>query len=60
MTEQTSPTLILTVKKSKVKFDGDFAVIDVGLTVEEFIISLIKYESSPHKAIGVIKEEESE
>ena len=57
MTEQTSPNLILTVKKDKVKFDGDFAVVDVGLTVEEFIKAALEFATSPHKAIAVMKEE---
>lgn len=58
MTEQTSPNLILTVEKDKVKFDGDFAVVDVGLTVEEFVRLILEYASSPHEAISVMKEEE--
>lgn len=48
MTEQTSPNLILTVKKDRVKFDGDFAVIDVGLTVEEFVRVLLEFATSPY------------
>lgn len=58
MTEQTSPNLILTLKKDKVKFDGEYAIVDTGLNVEEFIISILKYESSPREAMAVMKEGE--
>ena len=58
MTDQTSPNLVLTVKKEKVKFDGEFAVVDVGLTVEEFVELILEYASSPHETMAVMKEEE--
>lgn len=54
--QQTSPNLILTVKKNKVKFDGDFAVVDVGLTVEEFIKAVLEFATSPQEAMAVMKE----
>lgn len=57
MTKQTSPNLIITVDKSKVKFDGDFAVIDVGLTLEEFIRVALGFASAPHETMAVKKEE---
>lgn len=58
MTEQTSQKLIITVEKSKVKFDGDFAVIDVGLTLEEFIKAALGFATAPHETMAVMKEEE--
>lgn len=60
MTEEESPTIIITVPKGKVKFEGEFAVIDVGLTVEEFILCITKYITSPKHAIAVVNREEEE
>ena len=60
MTEQTSPKLILTVEKSKVKFDGDLAIVDTGLTVEEFVCAIMEFATSPHETMAVMKEKESE
>lgn len=60
MTEQTSPKLILTVEKSKVKFDGDLAIADTGLTIEEFISSIMEFATSPHETMAVMKEEGEE
>lgn len=46
MTEQTSPNLVIIVEKSKVKFDGDSAIIDVGLTLNEFVKVALGFASS--------------
>lgn len=60
MTEEKSPILVITVPKGKVKFEGEFAVIDVGLTVEEFIMAIGKFATSPKKAVAVMSKEEEE
>lgn len=59
MTEEKSPTLVLTVPKDKVKIEGEFAVINVGLTVEEFILCIVKYTASPEHAVAVLEREEN-
>lgn len=59
MTEGKTPTMILKVPKDKVRFEGELAVIDVGLTVEEFIMSVVEFASGQKKAIAIqIKEGE--
>lgn len=56
MTEEKSPTIVITVPKDKVKYEGEFAVIDLGLTVEEFILCIANYTASTE----VNREEEEE
>lgn len=60
MTEQVSPKLVLTVDKSKVKFDGDFAIVDTGLTIEEFVSSIMEFATSSHETMAVMKEDGEE
>lgn len=57
MTEEKSPTLVITVPKDKVRFEDGFAVIDTGLTVEEFIMAIGEFATSPKKAVAAMSKE---
>jgi len=55
MNEDNTPLVVLTVSKDKVAMDGDLAIVQTGLTIEEFIAVILKYAMSPKKTLAVEK-----
>ena len=60
MSENESPKIILTIPKDNVKFEGEFAIVDVGLTIEEFVRAIMDFASSPKKMVAIEKTEVEE
>ena len=60
MTENESPTIVFTISKDKVKFNGEFVIVDTGLTIEEFIGAVFQFTANSKQSIAVMKKEEGE
>lgn len=53
MTENESPTIVFTISKDKVKFNGEFVIVDTGLTIEEFIRAALGFAVEPDRPLAV-------
>lgn len=55
MTESRCNNMVITVHKDKVHFEGDYALVDVGMPKADFMLAMLEYVASDQDTMAVVK-----
>lgn len=50
-----SDNVVLTVPKDRVHFEGEHALVDVGMPKDKFLLAMLEYVASGQDTMAVVK-----
>lgn len=52
--------LTLTVPKDRVRFEGEFAIVDTGMSEKDFVLAMLQYVGSDKDTMAFVKKDGGE